>query len=75
MRSPKAAYETVLYLNNKYFFDGRDANSYANVGWLFGLHDRGWPEREIFGKVRSMTPSGLERKFDVEAYVRWAASL
>jgi deoxyribodipyrimidine photo-lyase len=75
MRSPKAAYETVLYLNNKYFLDGRDANSYANVGWLFGLHDRGWPEREIFGKVRSMTPSGLERKFDVEAYVRWAASL
>lgn len=75
MRAPKAAYETALYLNNKYFLDGRDANSYANVGWLFGLHDRGWPERAIFGKVRSMTPSGLERKFDVEAYVGWVASL
>lgn len=75
VRSPQYAYETALYLNNKYFYDGRDANSYANVGWLFGLHDRGWPERPIFGKVRSMTPSGLERKFDVERYVKWVDAL
>ncbi len=24
--------------------DGRDPSSYANVGWLFGLHDRAWTE-------------------------------
>ncbi len=73
--APKTAYDTALYLNNKYFLDGRDANSYANVGWLFGLHDRGWPEREVFGKVRTMTASGLKRKFDIDAYVEWAESL
>jgi deoxyribodipyrimidine photo-lyase len=69
--TPEAAFERVLRLNNKFFLDGRDPNSYANVGWIFGLHDRPWPERPVFGKVRSMTASGLERKFDIEAYVGW----
>jgi deoxyribodipyrimidine photo-lyase len=68
--SPEVAFETALALNNRYFLCGRDPNSYANVAWCFGLHDRPWPERPIFGKVRSMTASGLERKIDIEAYVR-----
>ncbi|PPK85073.1 deoxyribodipyrimidine photo-lyase type II [Neolewinella xylanilytica] len=63
------AYETTLYLNNKYFMDGRDPNSYTNVLWLFGLHDRGWTERDVFGKLRTMTRGGLDRKYDVEAYI------
>jgi deoxyribodipyrimidine photo-lyase len=63
------AYQTTLYFNNKYFLDGRDANSFANVGWVFGLHDRGWAERDIFGKVRYMSASGLKRKADPEAYI------
>ena len=67
--TPEYAYRTILYLNNKYFLDGRDANSYANVGWLFGLHDRAWTERDIFGKVRYMNANGLESKFDIDAYV------
>ncbi|MEM7694325.1 MAG: deoxyribodipyrimidine photo-lyase [Pseudomonadota bacterium] len=73
--TPEHAFRTALSLNNKYLLDGRDANSYANVAWLFGIHDRGWPERAVFGKVRTMMPSGLKRKFDIEAYVRWARDL
>jgi len=72
---PQYAYATALYLNNKYFLDGRDPNSYANVAWIFGLHDRPWQERPIFGKVRYMNAGGLERKFDIEAYVRWVRNL
>ena len=45
--TPEHAYRTMLYLNNKYFLDGRDPNSFANVAWIFGQHDRGWPEREV----------------------------
>ena len=67
---PADAFRTVLYLNNKYFLDGRDPSSYANVAWAFGLHDRPWPERPVFGKVRYMNASGLERKFDMAAYLR-----
>ncbi|NLC70179.1 MAG: deoxyribodipyrimidine photolyase [Desulfuromonadaceae bacterium] len=67
--SPEEAHGTALSLNNKYFVDGRDANSYTGIGWIFGLHDRPWPSRPIFGKVRSMMASGLERKCDMKAYL------
>lgn len=67
---PRDAYATTLYLNNKYFYCGRDPNAWANVAWIFGLHDRPWgPERKIFGLVRYMNAKGLERKFDIDAYV------
>jgi deoxyribodipyrimidine photo-lyase len=72
---PAAGYATALALNNRYFLCGRDANSFANIAWCFGLHDRPWPERAIFGKVRSMTASGLERKIDLDAYMRRVAEL
>jgi deoxyribodipyrimidine photo-lyase len=68
--TPEVAYETTLYLNNKYFIDGRDPNSYANVAWVFGQHDRGWQERAVFGKVRYMSAGGLERKARPEEYVK-----
>ena len=68
--SPRKAFETTLALNNKYFLDGRDPNSFAGVAWIYGLHDRAWFERDIFGKVRYMAASGLERKCDIQAYVR-----
>lgn len=67
--SPRQAYEHVLYLNNRYFLCGRDPASYANVGWIFGLHDRPWATRPIFGSVRYMNDSGLNRKFDMDAYL------
>ena len=67
--SPEYAYGTTLYLNNKYFVDGRDPNSFANVAWVFGQHDRGWTERPVFGKVRYMSASGLERKAKPDRYV------
>ncbi|MGI8457706.1 MAG: deoxyribodipyrimidine photo-lyase [Propionibacteriaceae bacterium] len=74
-KTPETAYRTTLYLNKKYFLDGRDPNSYANVAWVFGQHDRGWTERPVFGKVRWMSASGLERKADPDAYVEKVAKL
>jgi deoxyribodipyrimidine photo-lyase len=68
-RAPEQAFAVALALNNKWFLDGRDANSFANISWIFGLHDRPWGERPIFGKVRYMNARGLERKCDIEAYV------
>ncbi|MFH1738590.1 MAG: deoxyribodipyrimidine photo-lyase [bacterium] len=68
--TPQKAFAHVLYLNNKYFLDGRDPNSFAGVAWCFGKHDRPWGERPIFGKVRYMNEGGLRRKFDIDTYVR-----
>ena len=67
---PRDAFERLLLLNNRWFLDGRDPNSYANVGWVFGLHDRPWTERSVFGTVRYMNAAGLERKFDMTRYQR-----
>ncbi len=68
--SPEKAYEITLSLNNKYELDGRDPNGYTGVAWCFGKHDHGWKERPIYGKVRYMSSSGLERKFDIDKYVK-----
>ena len=73
--SPEAAYAATLRLNNRHFLCGRGANAFANVAWVFGLHDRPWIERPVFGQVRYMNDRGLERKFDIGAYVRWAEAL
>ena len=67
---PEDAFRLALRLNNKYELDGRDPNSFASVAWCFGKHDRPWPERPVFGMVRSMTASGLERKYDMLGYTR-----
>lgn len=55
----------------KYSLDGRDPNGYVGCMWsICGLHDQGWREREVFGKIRYMNYNGCKRKFDVDAYVQ-----
>jgi deoxyribodipyrimidine photo-lyase len=68
--SPSEALATMIYLNDRYALDGRDPSGYANILWCFGLHDRPWPERPIFGTVRYMSYEGMRRKTDVDAYIR-----
>jgi deoxyribodipyrimidine photo-lyase len=65
---PEEAYESALYLNNKYELDGRDPNGFTGVAWCFGKHDRPWGSRPVFGTIRYMSSNGLKRKFDVERY-------
>ena len=67
--TPDYAHRLMMELNDRYFLDGRDPNGYGNIAWVFGRHDRPWPERSVYGKVRSMMKSGLERKCDPQAYV------
>jgi deoxyribodipyrimidine photo-lyase len=66
----ETAYEIAISFNNKYFLDGRDANSFTGVAWCFGKHDRAWTERPVFGKLRYMNENGLKRKFEIDAYVK-----
>ena len=73
--TPQKAFQITVAINNKYFLDGRDPNSYAGVAWIYGVHDRAWQERPIFGKTRYMAASGLERKCDIAAYVKKVENL
>jgi deoxyribodipyrimidine photo-lyase len=68
-RTHEDALDTMIYLHDKYALDGRDPNTYTNILWCFGLHDRPWQERPIFGMVRYMSLDGMKRKTDVKAYV------
>jgi deoxyribodipyrimidine photo-lyase len=73
-RDPEEAFTTLLTLNNRYLLDGRDPNSYANVGWIFGLHDRPWFGRPVFGTVRPMGEASL-KKFDSAGYIDAVAEM
>lgn len=65
-----------VYLNDKYELDGRDPNGWVGCAWAIGgVHDNGWKERPVFGKIRYMNLASTRRKFDVEAYVDRVARL
>ncbi len=64
------ALRTAILLNDRYELDGRDPNGYAGLAWsLGGVHDRAWPSRPIFGKVRYMSLGGARSKFDVDKFI------
>lgn len=75
--SPSAAdaLRTAIRLNDRFSLDGRDSNGYTGIAWsIGGVHDRGWTERPIFGKIRFMNLAGARRKFDVDRFARsWIA--
>ena len=60
-----------IYLNDKYFLDGRDPNGYAGIAWaILGKFDRAWGTRPIFGKIRYMSGASTGKKFDSKEYMR-----
>lgn len=69
------AFETMVDLHDRYALDGRDPNTYTNILWCFGLHDRPWVERPIFGQVRWMSLDGMKRKTDVDSYLKEIAEM
>jgi deoxyribodipyrimidine photo-lyase len=74
--SPQVAYQTAVYLNDKYFLEGRDPNGYAGIAWaMAGKFDRPWFERPIYGTVRYMSGAAACKKFDAESYIAQMARL
>jgi deoxyribodipyrimidine photo-lyase len=75
-QSPEEAYETAIFLNDKYELDGRDPNGYTGIAWsIGGLHDRAWGERAVFGKIRYMSYSGCRSKFKIKEYIEYVKSI
>ena len=74
--SPAVAYQTAVYLNDKYFLDGRDPNGYAGIAWsIAGKFDRPWFDRPIFGTIRYMSGDAARKKFDADQYIEHMAHL
>jgi len=69
-RTPQAALDIMLELNDRFALDGRDPNSYSGIFWCLGRHDRPWaPERPVFGTVRYMSSENQARKHPVKGYL------
>lgn len=67
---PATALKWSLHLNDRFELDGRDPNGFVGCAWsIMGIHDMGWTERPIFGKIRYMNYAGCLRKFDVHRFV------
>nr|GEU80976.1 deoxyribodipyrimidine photo-lyase [Tanacetum cinerariifolium] len=74
--SPQEAVEIAVYLNDKYHIDGRDPNGYAGIMWsICGVHDNGFQERPVYGKIRSMSYAGCARKFNVDGYIAYVKKI
>jgi len=67
--TPAEALETMLRLNDRYALDGRDPNSLSGIFWCLGRYDRPWPERPVYGTVRSMSSAATARKVPIEDYL------
>ena len=64
------AQKTLIYLNDKYFLDGRDPGGYAGIAWaVYGKFDRPWNERPVFGKIRYMSGASTGKKFNSKLYI------
>jgi deoxyribodipyrimidine photo-lyase len=66
---PEEALAIMIELNNRYSLDGRDPNSYSGIFWVLGRFDRGWPERPVYGTVRSMSSESTRRKVRLSRYL------
>lgn len=67
----ETAMQTAIRLNDTYSLDGRDPNGYTGIAWsIYGVHDRPWGERPVYGTIRCMTYGGCRRKFDVDLYIQ-----
>ncbi|TRY53952.1 hypothetical protein DNTS_029799 [Danionella cerebrum] len=74
--TPEQALSISLYLNDRFSLDGCDPNGYVGCMWsVCGIHDQGWAERPIFGKIRYMNYAGCKRKFDVAQFERKYAAV
>ncbi|CRG97914.1 deoxyribodipyrimidine photo-lyase, putative [Plasmodium gallinaceum] len=66
----KTALKYAIKINDDFAIDGKSPNGYVGVMWsIMGVHDQGWNERNIFGKVRFMNYNGCKRKFDINMYM------
>ncbi len=67
--SPEEGLRIMLELNNRWALDGRNPNSTSGIFWVMGRYDRGWPERPIYGKIRSMSSDSTKRKVLLHKYM------
>jgi len=65
------ALQLAILFNDRYALDGNDPNGFVGCIWsIGGIHDQGWKERQVSGKIRFMNYNGCKRKFSIPNYIR-----
>ncbi|CAG9474966.1 unnamed protein product [Plasmodium vivax] len=66
----QVALKYAMQLNEEFSIDGKTPSGYVSIMWsIMGVHDQGWNERNIFGKVRFINSNGCKRNFDMNMFM------
>ena len=60
--SPKEAWSTALWLNDRLSYDGRDPATYGNMEWVFGRGRPGYREIPVYGRVSPKSDRAMRRR-------------
>ncbi len=67
--SYQEALSFLIECNDRFAYDGRDPNGYTNILWCFGLHDRPFARRPVFGLLRPMSSDGAGKRAQGSVYI------
>ncbi|HMY59140.1 MAG TPA: deoxyribodipyrimidine photo-lyase [Pseudomonadota bacterium] len=67
--SYKEALSFLIECNDRFAYDGRDPNGYTGILWCFGLHDRPFARRPVFGLLRPMSSDGAGKRAQGPVYI------
>lgn len=59
----------LIECNDRFAYDGRDPNGYTSILWCFGLHDRPFARRPVFGLLRPMSSDGAGKRAQGPVYI------
>ena len=68
-KTPKIAWATACYLNDRLSLDGRDPSTYGGLRWCFGESKRAWREQDVYGFVPTKSDGALRKRKGVLDWV------
>lgn len=72
--TPQESWRLACYLNDRFSLDGRDANTYGNIGWCFGKLNHPSGEQKIYGKVGRPWDRTMRKRAGVPEWLKEQAS-
>ena len=73
-RTPRAAWITACYINDRLSLDGRDPATYGNMQWCFGRAKPAYREQPVYGWVAPKTDRAVRKRPGAEEWLARLAS-
>jgi deoxyribodipyrimidine photo-lyase len=72
--TPRDAWATACYLNDRLSLDGRDPSTYGNLAWAFGDAAPGYRPSPVYGLVSTRTDRSIRERPGGPEWIRKAAA-